>query len=120
MTKHLNLYQDANIILATQRNPFGDEGFRMKRYVNDGTEHHAYHADTGGNDIIDGPRRIIAVLIYLNDVALGGETVFYNQGVTVKPVCGRIVMFPTSFSFVHAGRKPVSNSKYVVINFLTS
>ena len=30
---HLHLYQESNIILSTQQNPFSDEGFRMKRYL---------------------------------------------------------------------------------------
>jgi len=115
VSKYLNLYQDGNIILATQQNPLGDEGFRIKRYLNDGSEHHGYHAD----NCQDNNSRILAVLIYLNDVAEGGETAFLNQGILVSPVAGRIAIFPTSFSFVHAGRKPVSNSKYVIINFLT-
>lgn len=118
VTKYLGLYQDKNIVIATQKNPMGDEGFRMKRYLNDGTEHHAYHSDSG-HELATSARRIIAVLIYLNDVTEGGETVFLNQGVSIKPVIGRITLFPTSYSFLHAGKSPVSNSKYVIINFLT-
>ena len=115
LQKYLNLYQDSNIVFATQQNPLYHEGFRMKRYMNDGTEHHGYHADScQGNN-----KRILAVLFYLNSVDVGGETSFLNQGVVVAPVAGRLVMFPTSFSFVHAGRRPLSNAKYVVIDFLT-
>lgn len=102
--KHLNLYQDANIILQSHQNPFGDEGFRIKRYTNDGTEHHSYHSDTGHeatNSVA--PRRILAAIFYLNDVSEGGETVFINQNISIKPVAGRLVLFPTSFTFVHAG-----------------
>ena len=118
--KYLNFYQDANIILATQQNPLSDEGFRLKKYLSDGSEHHAYHSDTSHERKGDTtPRRIIAVLLYLNTVHEGGETVFINQNIAVQPVVGRIVMFPTSYTFVHAGRAPISNSKYVVINFLT-
>jgi prolyl 4-hydroxylase len=119
VSKYLDLYQDSNIVLATLPNPFGDEGFRIKRYLNDGSEHHSYHADSG-QEKYAAPRRLIAVLIYLNDVTEGGETIFLNQGISVTPVAGRIVMFPTSYSFVHAGRRPISGSKYVVINFLTT
>lgn len=115
VSKYLNLYQDKNIIFATQQNPLGDEGFRMKRYMNDGLEHHGYHADSSQ----DNNKRILAVLIYLNDVTEGGETAFINQGILINPVVGRIAIFPTSFSFVHAGRRPISNAKYVIINFLT-
>ena len=82
----------------------------MKRYKNDGKEHHAYHSDSDQEGLCR-PKRLIAVLIYLNDVEEGGETVFLNQAISVKPRCGRILMFPTSFSFVHAGRRPVSSYK---------
>lgn len=90
----------------------------MKRYCNNGKEHHAYHADSGFEKPGQ-PRRILAILIYLNDVDDGGETVFLNQGIAIKPKQGRIALFPTSFSFVHAGKSPISNNKYVVIDFLT-
>ena len=43
---HLHLYQEQNIILSTQQNPFSDEGFRMKRYLcsvaGEEVEHHGY------------------------------------------------------------------------------
>jgi len=117
--KHLGLYQDANAIMSTQQNPFSDEGFRLKRYNSKGDEHHAYHADSGGEAACK-PHRILAVLLYLNDVDEGGETVFLNQGRTITPVCGRLAIFPTAFSFVHAGKRPRSGSKFCVINFLTT
>lgn len=116
---YLALYQEANIILSTQQNPFRDEGFRMKRYLSIGNEHHSYHSDSG-HEVSARPHRILAVLLYLNDVTTGGETVFLNQGVSITPAVGRLAFFPTSFSFVHAGKRPESNSKYVVINFLTT
>lgn len=117
--RHLNLYQESNIILASQQNPLGDEGFRLKRYLATGDEHHGYHADCG-HETAANPHRILAILLYLNTVEQGGETVFLNQGVSISPVQGRLAIFPTSFSFVHAGRAPTSGSKYVVINFLTT
>jgi len=117
--RHLALYQDANIILSTQQNPFSSEGFRLKRYVNDSEEHHAYHADCG-HETSEKPHRILAVLLYLNTVLVGGETVFLNQGVSISPVVGRLAIFPTAFSYIHAGKRPISGSKFVVINFLTT
>ena len=94
-------------------------GFRLKWYKNDGTEHHNFHADSG-QESEHGPRRLLAVLLYLNNVTVGGDTYFLNQGISIQPVCGRMVIFPTSFTFVHAGRRPISNDKYVIANFLTS
>lgn len=90
-------FERKNPIIRQLRNPFGDEGFRMKRYIDDGTEHHAYHADSG-QEAACAPRRVLAILIYFNSVHLGGETVFLQQGKKVEPKCGRVLMFPTSFS----------------------
>ena len=56
---------------------------------------------------------------YLNDVEEGGETEFLSNGeFTVKPKCGRMVVFPPSFMFPHRGRKPISNSKYILSTYL--
>ena len=46
------------------------------------------------------------------------ETVFLDQGEAVAPRCGRVLMFPTSLSYVHAGRTPISNPKYNIITFV--
>lgn len=114
--RYLSLYQEQNQGVKDLPNPLSDEGFRMKRYLNDGTEHHAYHGDSGHESRCS-PKRHIAMLIYLNDVSEGGETVFYNQGIAVQPKCGRVCLFPTAFTHIHAGRRPVSENKYVLTNF---
>lgn len=116
--KYLNKYQEKNPIFNSLPNPLGDEGFRMKRYMNDDTEHHGYHIDSGQEPLCN-RGRILAILIYLNDVEVGGETVFYNQGVAIKPKCGRVVIFPTAFTHVHSGRRPVSNAKFVLADMIT-
>jgi len=118
LTRLLAEYEARVPVVRTLKNPLDDEGFRMKRYLNDGTEHHHYHADSG-QEPLGAPRRIIAFLLYVNDVEVGGETVFLNQGVAVKPRCGRALLFPTAFTYVHAGRRPVSGPKYVVADFIT-
>jgi len=117
MTRLLAEYEARNPAVRDMRNPLADEGFRMKRYRNDGREHHAYHVDAG-QEPFAAPRRVIAVLMYVNDVEEGGETVFLNQGRAVAPRCGRAVFFPAAFTHVHAGRRPVSGPKYVLANFI--
>ena len=111
-------FEKKNPIIKQLKNPFGDEGFRMKRYVDDGTEHHAYHADSG-QEAPCAPRRVLAILIYFNSIEEGGETVFLQQGDRVAPKCGRVLMFPTAFTHVHAGLPPRKGIKYNAVNFLT-
>eukprot|EP00607_Mallomonas_marina_P010977 CAMPEP_0182424242 /NCGR_PEP_ID=MMETSP1167-20130531/10416_1 /TAXON_ID=2988 /ORGANISM="Mallomonas Sp, Strain CCMP3275" /LENGTH=203 /DNA_ID=CAMNT_0024603889 /DNA_START=318 /DNA_END=929 /DNA_ORIENTATION=- len=111
-------YEKLNPAILTLVNPMSDEGFRLKRYLNDDTEFHDYHID-GFHDQPGFPVRIIAVLIYFNNVSEGGETVFLQQGKKIEPRCGRVVMFPTSYTHVHGGRKPISDHKYIAATFIT-
>ena len=111
-------FEKKNPIIKQLKNPLGDEGFRIKRYVDDGTEHHAYHADSG-QEAPCAPRRVLAILLYFNSVEEGGETAFLQQGIRVMPKCGRVVMFPTAFTHVHAGLPPRKGIKYNAVNFLT-
>lgn len=119
LIKHLHLYEELNPAVKNLRNPLGDEGWRMKRYVGDGTEHHAYHADHG-HEQPGMPGRVMAVLLYLSEPEVGGETVFFNQGVAVKPRCGRLVIFPTSYTHVHAGRRVYKGRKYSLSLMITA
>ena len=58
-------------------------------------------------------------LFYLNDVNEGGETEFLHCGVSLKPVKGTLVYFPTNFPFVHRGNVPISSDKYIVTGWMS-
>jgi hypothetical protein len=80
----------------------------------DGVNHFHSHADSWSMETAS---RQVSVILYLNDVADGGETVF-NSGTTVKPKAGRVLVFPSNVCFEHCGNPPVSNSKYVLVAWL--
>ena len=61
--------------------------------------------------------RILSILVYLNDVEIGGETEFPLQDRRVKPETGKVAIFPSFFSFVHGSNRTVSASKYVLVSF---
>ena len=61
----------------------------------------------------------------MNDVDEGGETEFlnlYKPGTyipfTVKPKRGRMLMFPPTWQYYHAGLKPISGMKYLLHSYL--
>mgnify|MGYP001174229158 FL=1 len=89
-------------------------GYKIQKYVPGGYFHP--HSD-------DTPytKRLIAVLIYLNDVNSedGGSTRFYN-GRDIKPEIGKIVFFPSTWSYVHEGTELKRGVKYVISNFVES
>jgi len=63
-------------------------------------------------------KRILAYTIYLNTVDEGGETEFLYQSQRVKPVKGRIVIWPAGFPYVHRGNPPLSGEKYIVTSWI--
>ena len=69
------------------------EAFQVLRYEvgQQYVLHHDYSQHQLG--MACGPR-ILSVLLYLSDVEEGGETVFPDLGITIKPKKGRAVFFP--------------------------
>jgi len=62
--------------------------------------------------------RVLLWLIYLNDVADGGETQFYYQNASIKPTTGSLVLAPCGFTHTHRGVTPKSNDKYVLASWV--
>ena len=77
--------------------------------------YHAFHCE----DIAWGNRkRVLAWMVYLNDVEEGGETSFPKLNFDISPTCGTILLFPPTWQYRHAGKAPVSNTKYIVGTYL--
>mmetsp|Transcript_23039 Transcript_23039/g.58486 ORF Transcript_23039/g.58486 Transcript_23039/m.58486 type:complete len:182 (+) Transcript_23039:184-729(+) len=67
-----------------------------------------------------GGQRRATLLVYLNDVALGGATAFRDLGVTVQPRKGRaLLFFPSDCDStpdertLHAGEAPLRGEKWI-------
>ena len=86
------------------------EEIRIKRY-RAGIGNFLDHVDVG--DSISA-RRFLVFFVYLNDVAEGGETEFPTLDLTISPVCGTILVFPSLWTFLHRGNIPISNDKYIL------
>jgi hypothetical protein len=98
----------------------GYEMFRMKRYMPNDEDEFAFHVDV--QDYATA-RRFLVYFFYLNDVDVGGETAFQinrNQPIIqkVKPVAGRLLMFPPLWTHPHIGMKPISGPKYILGGYL--
>lgn len=98
----------------------GFEQFRMKRYLPNDKDEFKFHVDAAD---LDSCSRFLVVFFYLNDVEEGGETAFQPHRMLpitdkVKPVAGRILMFPPMWTHPHVGLKPISGAKYIVGTYL--
>ena len=123
LVKALGEYEARNPILRTMRTPLGDEGWRMIRYTPDNStqghvQQHTFHVD-GGQEPAGHKPRVLAALVYLNTPEEGGETLFLNQGLAVPPQCGRVIIFPSAFPYVHAGRRVKRGRKYACTLMIT-
>ena len=88
----------------------------MRRYQL-ADEHHTYHIDSGQEG--RSAPRVLAAIIYLSEPEEGGETVFLNQGKSVASKCGRVLFFPSAFTYVHAGKRVTAGKKYIITSMIT-
>jgi len=73
--------------------------------------YHTWHCESTCRESME---RVLAWMIYLNDVPDNeGETEFLWQGIKVKPVTGRCVIWPAFFTHTHRGNPVYSCNKYI-------
>ena len=89
-------------------------GYKIQMYPK-GEGFFRWHADATGRGV---QSRQVAMILYLNDVAEGGETEFFHQGIKVAPRAGQLLLFPTAWNYMHRGEMPVSNDKVIVQTFV--
>ena len=61
--------------------------------------------------------RVLTFLWYLNTVEEGGETSF-GEDLKIKPEMGKLLLFPASWTYPHAGKMPISSDKYIITGWL--
>ena len=89
-------------------------GYKIQMYPkNEG--YFRWHADSVGEFSGD---RVVAMVLYLNDVEKGGETEFYHQGIKVSPREGHLALFPSGWNYMHCAHKPESGDKYMISTFI--
>lgn len=92
------------------------EDARLKKYNNNDYDQFGWHVDVGDKHSAE---RFLVMFTYLNTVDEGGLTRFKSDfDFVVKPVVGRMVVFPPMWMYPHIGEKPVSNSKYILSTYV--
>lgn len=94
--------------------PFSDAGYLVQKYTK-GKGFFKPHADSASFIL---SKRVAGCIMYLNDVAVGGETNFPRQGFKVAPCAGSLIWFPASYPHVHEGLIPISDDKYIITAFM--
>ena len=56
--------------------------------------------------------RLVTFIWYLNDVKDGGYTEFID-GTRIQPEVGKLIIFPSTWDFLHRGVSPKTETKYI-------
>jgi len=95
-------------------NAFKDVGYNLQRTLPG--EYYHWHVDGGPGEFSQ--RQLVAIW-YLNDVAgPGGETEFPLQDVAIRPVQGKLLLFPPFWTHVHRGAKLETGVKYIATTWI--
>lgn len=86
--------------------------FKLKKYIN-GVSYYKWHKD---GSTTKNSQTILSYVVYLNDVYKGGETCFYHGKINAE--MGKIVFFPSGWSYNHRSMNPESNDKYILNNMM--
>lgn len=89
---HINKYECANE---------GKYDYHIDRYLTKGMDQERY----------------ITFIWYLNDVEEGGETEMRGN-MRIKPETGKLLLFPSTWTYPHCSRKTISNDKYAIVGWL--
>lgn len=96
------------------KGPFKDEGYQVQRYRSG--EFYHWHIDSGSHEL---SQRQLVALWYLNDVpGPGGETEFLHQGISVRPECGKLVLFPPFWTHEHRAAVIEDGVKYIATTWV--
>lgn len=80
-----------------------------------GQGYHVWHYESCEKKLSN---RLLAFILYLNDVDEGGETEFLYYPKRVKPKTGTVVLWPAAFTHAHRGNPPISNCKYILTGWV--
>jgi len=94
-----------------------DTGFRVQEYKK-GVGYYREHIDGGMDHTPTTKDRVLAAIIYLNDVEMGGETYFREHELKVPAKAGSICLFPTHWTYPHQGCVPISGDKWIISTFI--
>ena len=83
--------------------------------ISPGGGYHIWHIE---NDGMLMRNRIMAFMVYLNDVKEGGETEFLYQKCRFEPKRNTLLIWPANYTHAHRGNPPLSNDKYILTGWV--
>jgi hypothetical protein len=95
-----------------------DTGYQIQKYISNIGIYHYHHDSLYAKDEPTTQTRILTFIWYLNTVDEGGETEFFNGRIKIKPEKGKLLFFPSTWTYMHKGNMPISGNKYIVTGWV--
>ncbi|KAL1527594.1 hypothetical protein AB1Y20_008981 [Prymnesium parvum] len=83
------------------------------QYYPPGGGYKTFHTERTGAGEPEGSRHLV-FMTYLNDVTDAGGTEFYHQNVTLQPVKGLTLVWPSDWTFTHRGVPSPTQEKRII------
>ena len=107
--KYLDNYQILN-----SSSPHASYALKLQK-TSPGGGYHVWHYESSTRATCN---RLLAWMLYLNDVEEGGETEFLYLHKRIKPKAGTLLIWPAGFTHAHRGNPPLSGDKYVITGWI--
>jgi len=92
------------------KEPWLPNYFSIKKYISGADM--GPHVDSSDPTDINHP--VLSGVIYLNDDYEGGEIIFPNQKLNIKPEAGSLIIFPSVNPYTHHPQKIINGNKYMI------
>jgi len=106
-------YQEKYSVLETYAS-FTNYSTKVQKTI-PGGGYHLWHTENADPNVC---RRVLAYILYLNDVEEGGETEFLYLKTRIKAEAGTLIFFPSGLMHAHRGNPPLKEDKYIVTGWL--
>lgn len=118
LSKHLTEYVDkwGDWSLANAGTQFKDTGYQIQETKP--KDFYSWHNDFSWRNMDMSPR-YLTFIWYLNDVTEDGYTEFID-GTKIQPEEGKLIIFPATWTYMHRGFPPKSETKYLCTGWVHS
>lgn len=114
LKKNVNIYLQKDIANSLQHREKNIYTIQIQKYEKNKGQY-IWHNDQR-IEKMNSQYRVITFLWYLNNVEEGGETGFLTYN--VKPEIGKLLLFPSDWSYPHCGKMPISHDKYIMTGWI--